>query len=265
MHPLICHMLDVAQVTLALWNEVLTDSIRKQFADALGLDAEATGRLLAFWAALHDLGKASPAFQRQVKPLEAALSCRRPAVSRSSFRRNSALMGRFRPGLEQVLQSETGMALRPAKRIAAGARRASWRPGRRPAPTDRLKTDQVGGSEWDDVRRELVRTLVAVLEPPALAAWIANRTDENIFPDTVLRPDFSGRLDWVGGNLLSIRRAATRSATLRRAGSDSGAAGVGRPGMDGLSAADRGTTFRGVVPVPTQPDATGRCGTGRGS
>ena len=72
MHPLICHMLDVAQVTLALWNEVLTDSVREQFAEVLGLDSEATGRLLAFWAALHDLGKASPAFQRQVRSLEAA-------------------------------------------------------------------------------------------------------------------------------------------------------------------------------------------------
>ncbi|HIE47712.1 TPA: WYL domain-containing protein, partial [Candidatus Bipolaricaulota bacterium] len=69
-HPLICHMIDVAQVTLALWDEVLTESIRAQFAAALGLDVDAAGRLIAFWAGLHDLGKASPCFQRKYPPTE---------------------------------------------------------------------------------------------------------------------------------------------------------------------------------------------------
>ena len=195
MHPLICHMLDVAEVALALWNEVLTDGIRKQFADALGLNAEATGRLLAFWAALHDLGKASPAFQRQVKPLEAALSVAGLSFPKL-FSQEASPHGTISAwALEQVLQSETGMALRPAKRIAAalGGHHGTWP---QPGATDRLKTDQVGGSEWDDVRRELVRTLVAVLKPPALAAWIVNRTDENTF--LTLFSGLTSVADWIG-------------------------------------------------------------------
>ena len=195
MHPLICHMLDVAEVALALWNEVLTDGIRKQFADALGLDTEATGRLLAFWAALHDLGKASPAFQRQVKPLEAALSAAGLPFPKL-FSQEASPHGTISAwALEQVLQSETGMALRPAKRIAAalGGHHGTWP---QPGATDRLKTDQVGGSEWDDVRRELVRTLVAVLKPPALAAWIVNRTDENTF--LTLFSGLTSVADWIG-------------------------------------------------------------------
>ena len=132
MHPLICHMLDVAEVAQALWREVLTDSIRRQFADALGLDTEATGQLLAFWAALHDLGKASPAFQRQVKPLEAMLSVAGLSFPKL-FSQEASPHGTISAwALEQVLQSETGMALRPAKRIAL-ALGGHHGPGPRPA------------------------------------------------------------------------------------------------------------------------------------
>jgi len=73
-HALLCHMLDVAQVTLVLWQTALTDGLRNQLACTLGLDHEATGRLLSFWAALHDLGKASPAFQRQSANQETQLA-----------------------------------------------------------------------------------------------------------------------------------------------------------------------------------------------
>src|SRR5919199_1734021 len=62
-HPLLCHMLDVATVTQLLWDEVVSPALRTQWATALGLDQAATGRWIAFWAGLHDIGKASPAFQ----------------------------------------------------------------------------------------------------------------------------------------------------------------------------------------------------------
>ena len=39
-HPLICHMLDVAMVTLALWEGALTDSLRAYIAGALGLSVD---------------------------------------------------------------------------------------------------------------------------------------------------------------------------------------------------------------------------------
>jgi CRISPR-associated endonuclease/helicase Cas3 len=59
-HPLLCHLIDVGQVALALWENVLTDAFRNQIATALNIEPAAAGRLFAFWAACHDIGKASP-------------------------------------------------------------------------------------------------------------------------------------------------------------------------------------------------------------
>lgn len=62
-HPLLCHMIDVAVVAEALWQGVAAPALRRQWAQHLGLDEQACASWIAFWAGLHDLGKASPAFQ----------------------------------------------------------------------------------------------------------------------------------------------------------------------------------------------------------
>jgi len=64
-HPLLCHLIDVALVTWTMWREVLPPASRRRFAAALNVDEEAAGYWLACFAGLHDLGKASPAFQFQ--------------------------------------------------------------------------------------------------------------------------------------------------------------------------------------------------------
>lgn len=62
-HPLLCHLLDVAAVALQLWKGALPDSTRAAMSAAAGLSASHAGRFFAFWAGLHDIGKASPGFQ----------------------------------------------------------------------------------------------------------------------------------------------------------------------------------------------------------
>jgi CRISPR-associated endonuclease/helicase Cas3 len=68
-HPLICHMIDVACVTLLMWQLVLPLATKKRITKAFGYDPEndddieTVGRLVAFIAGLHDLGKCSPPFQ----------------------------------------------------------------------------------------------------------------------------------------------------------------------------------------------------------
>lgn len=252
MHPLFCHMLDVAQVTLALWRDVLTDSLHDQFAKALCLDAEATGRLLAFWAALHDLGKASPAFQRQVKPLETNLIAAGlpfPKLFSPEFSPHSTISALV---LEETLQAETQLELRPAKRIALalGGHHGAWPP---PGATDRLKADQVGGQEWDTVRRELVLTLIEVLEPPTLPTWITNRTDENVF--LTLFSGLTSVADWIGSAEsyfpyaeppLDPRRYAERSAAqARQALADLGWTGYRPP--------TEARRFEALFPFPPNP------------
>ncbi len=61
-HPLICHMLDVAAVTLSFWDKILPDAAKKKLADSLNISCEEARLWIAFWAGLHDIGKASPSF-----------------------------------------------------------------------------------------------------------------------------------------------------------------------------------------------------------
>jgi CRISPR-associated endonuclease/helicase Cas3 len=75
-HPLICHLIDVACVALVMWNRVLPLVTKRRLAKPFGLDCDfpncghteanencslhKAGRMIAFLAGLHDLGKCSP-------------------------------------------------------------------------------------------------------------------------------------------------------------------------------------------------------------
>ena len=77
-HPLLCHMVDVAMVTQGMWQYSLSPSQRRGLCSGLGLgqDEDAAGLWCAFLAGLHDLGKASPAFQLQVEKVRARVEQR---------------------------------------------------------------------------------------------------------------------------------------------------------------------------------------------
>lgn len=62
-YPLPCHMIDVAKAALAIWEDVVSRAARRDAARDLGIGEDVAGRWIAFWAGLHDIGKASPAFQ----------------------------------------------------------------------------------------------------------------------------------------------------------------------------------------------------------
>lgn len=65
-HPLICHMLDAGFVAEALCDRVLSAVLIRWLSAAFGLPHPSLKRWLAFWAACHDIGKATPAFQEQI-------------------------------------------------------------------------------------------------------------------------------------------------------------------------------------------------------
>lgn len=67
-HPLGCHLLDVLAVSEVIWTDILPARTRAWVASDLGLDDGTAGRWVAALAGLHDLGKASPAFQLGTLP-----------------------------------------------------------------------------------------------------------------------------------------------------------------------------------------------------
>jgi CRISPR-associated endonuclease/helicase Cas3 len=64
-HNLLWHLIDAGMVTRALWDSSLADAMKKDMAHTLSLDVDQARNLLSFWVALHDIGKAGPAFQRK--------------------------------------------------------------------------------------------------------------------------------------------------------------------------------------------------------
>jgi CRISPR-associated endonuclease/helicase Cas3 len=72
-HPLICHMLDSGNVFTAIWDEVLTQPFKKQFQKIFDLNEGQTKRALHFLISLHDIGKASAAFQSSIPEMKKLL------------------------------------------------------------------------------------------------------------------------------------------------------------------------------------------------
>jgi CRISPR-associated endonuclease/helicase Cas3 len=69
-HPLLYHLIDVGMCTKALWDGALSSGLKEQLSKAFSaeMSAEETGDFLAFLAATHDIGKASPSFQQRNEP-----------------------------------------------------------------------------------------------------------------------------------------------------------------------------------------------------
>ncbi|WP_433347690.1 CRISPR-associated helicase Cas3' [Microtetraspora malaysiensis] len=66
-YPLICHLLDAAAAAEALWDGYLSPGLRAELAASLGVGQAEARQLLAYWAALHDIGKCIHCFQEQDK------------------------------------------------------------------------------------------------------------------------------------------------------------------------------------------------------
>lgn len=170
-HPLLCHMLDVAAVAQALWDNVLTQRSRQRIAKALGFEednlAEA-GVWLSFLAGLHDLGKASPVFQLQ--PEAQKLLHFYQSLTASSLVKKGAWHGWITATeLPEILESEWKIEKPLAKRLAVliGGHHGSFpRSGerqklRRDNPTDR--DPRVGKGNWPEARMALTKEIASIL------------------------------------------------------------------------------------------------------
>ncbi|WP_164878746.1 CRISPR-associated helicase Cas3' [Nocardioides yefusunii] len=64
-YPLLCHLLDTAVVMQHLWDTRVRPELRSAISRAADVDADQMRKLLAYAAAIHDLGKLNPYFQFQ--------------------------------------------------------------------------------------------------------------------------------------------------------------------------------------------------------
>ncbi|MCZ7543324.1 MAG: CRISPR-associated endonuclease Cas3'' [Anaerolineae bacterium] len=192
-HLLLYHMIDVGQVALALWHSVLTEATRKRFAERVALDIERAGNLIAFLVALHDFGKASPAFQGlhpnpQYRQLLTKTGFSFPKQFTKPARHGTISAALLVPLLHELLNLDERAARQLASMV--GGHHGIW-------PTNlRMRPEDVGEDTWNSVRSALVETLVAVFKPPNTAQIDASEQARSVL--CTLISGFTSVADWIG-------------------------------------------------------------------
>ena len=186
-HPLVCHMLDVAAVAEALCDGRLPQALVRRLERLCG------GQVgwLVFVVALHDLGKATPAFQVLWPECRVWLEpeysfdkvCKVPHGTAGYRLVRDALVGRgvdwdAAHGLAQAVCAHHGSF---ATSIAL----------------DRADSPRVqGAGRWDEAREDLVKGIAGLLSldgaPPTRGAFI--------HADQLLIAGLTSVADWIGSN-----------------------------------------------------------------
>jgi len=195
-HPLIYHMLDVGESTLALWNSAISAQTRLVLAASLNLDMDSAGRQLAFWSALHDLGKAAPGFQSKYLPAISKLQQEGfvfPAKSPSPAQHG--IISAW--ALRSLLPTENGMDQPDANKIASavGGHHGAWPTSDCFSPAS-LKTADKGDTAWDEARKGLLAELKEIYHPIDGIKLPSEQGQLNTFSTL-----FSGLVsvaDWIG-------------------------------------------------------------------
>ena len=181
-HPLLYHMLDVAAVAGLVWDHCLGPGFRKRLECSLGSDARAQ---VVFLAGAHDLGKASPGFQKKAPELS--------QLSGLQFSKND----QNRPHgfiSAHILKDLLGSASAVFAQIAGGhhgvfPRSAELEMGR----------DTLGDRCWNEARHELIEEFARTVEFDLKqdAPSRSEITDPAIVP---ILAGFISVVDWIGSN-----------------------------------------------------------------
>jgi CRISPR-associated endonuclease/helicase Cas3 len=195
-HPLICHMIDVAMCASILWEEALPQGIKVYLASFLGMQSnlEDAGRVLSFWAGLHDLGKASPCFQMQHPATKSKEEKEELSFSRLDGS-EKCLHGHISARtLKPLLKRETGLPKAWAENVAQalGGHHGEW-----PTQLDDFANSTLAGKgKWDKVRRVLFLRLKEIIAPPIFSPPDLPTTESSSF--FTLFSGFVSVADWLG-------------------------------------------------------------------
>lgn len=212
-HRLVYHMLDVGLTAQALWNQSLNPRLKRDLAKWLQLSEEEAGRLVAFLASLHDLGKASPAFQdhqRMPASLKAWIMSElrsagfkfkegRPAAEKHTRHEVLSTWSLRSVEGERLLCVSAGLPADLAGLIAQalGGHHGAWPRADRFSDSNLTVSDK-GGNEWAAARAELVNEMKQVFQPPSGITYQPDTMRDNIRL-TLLSAIFAAA-DWIGSD-----------------------------------------------------------------
>lgn len=226
-HLLLFHLIDVGQVALTIWCEILTDSIRSRLAQILGLNVDDCGRFVAFLVALHDLGKAGPAYQRKYAPEWLQHELQEAGLVLTGV--GDAYEKTFPHGtvstwaLKRLLPDFLGLDKRFAGKIAValGGHHGAW-----PSPTADEHLSDSKHPQWEELRQELFWEVKSVFAPLTNVKSPDSVQDSNTF--LTILSGLTSVADWIGSrndecfgyieNPLSTRQYAQQAKVSARAG-----------------------------------------------
>lgn len=164
-HPAICHMLDVGMMAKALLEEAGA-TIRRLLFDPLACEESKKIHWLAFFVALHDLGKISPGFQYKRRDLIEGVLQRRFGYSTwsklypFSEKKDETDHGRVLfETLPQLLDEKTQCGEPVARGLARtlAAHHGSF-------PADSEAACHVGEKKWPKLRRQVADAMLEVFD-----------------------------------------------------------------------------------------------------
>jgi CRISPR-associated endonuclease/helicase Cas3 len=237
-YPLACHLLDTGAAAEVLWRDALPPSTTAAIARGLDASPEDAGRLVAFWAALHDIGKITPGFQAKVPEAFSRLAGYSVQGAQDDFRHDYGshiFLGRVLGELGYAGGLAGGAS---ATRVAQllGGHHGCFHEMKARDFDIRIRLPKLGTAEWEEQRRAALDSMRAVFDPPsppkkigvdaaALACGLVILADWLVSQEDFLR----GRLDEVpqSADLTALRRHRERTGELM-AGLAADA-GLGRP------------------------------------
>ncbi len=189
-HALLYHLLDVAAVTWVMWQQVLSSAQRTWLCGLIGMEDEGTRRWLALLAGLHDIGKATPGFQRKAEPLFDRLVA--SGLSSEGFDEPHGLLSAI---ILQRQLAELGIEKGAAHQLAAvlGGHHGTWISDHRM----NQKRAAIGKPEWQKLQAQVFEAMVQVLAVNAISL------PDNVAQLNQLLVFLSGFVsvcDWIGSN-----------------------------------------------------------------
>ncbi len=193
-HPLLCHMLDVALVARRMLDDIVPRSAVRRIAETTRTGRDDALAWVTFLVALHDLGKASPAFQ--IKAL-----AMRPALDAIGFDLDPPGTPRYHGDIGVLWIAEElrrfGIdhlaSIRLARAVAAHHGEF---------PPDAIALNSPGGREagrhpaWSSARREIVAALGRILGAEDASPPAAQAANDHAF--ILLLAGLTAVADWIG-------------------------------------------------------------------
>ena len=197
-HPLLFHMLDVGNVAGEIYSGLLSARARSVLSAAPTM----TAAHIAFVVSLHDLGKASPAFQLKRPDLLRDWGAAYPwprstqeAASDSSVNHGTVGAAVLPGVLEDLLGMDRQAALNVASAIAGHhGRFATFNETDGVSAGARKVRSGVGRQEWDQLRRRVAEQLREVFAVGALPDWTPDGAAAFVLAG------LTSVADWIGSN-----------------------------------------------------------------